>query len=139
MTEGLSWAPKRAEFLRREVWVVGITFGALVVVGLGLSYVLTWPVFWVLPTALMLSIGFLLDDIMRWRVVRQDRWEISDGQLRHDGPDGTFTVPLSEIVEVRAGVGSRIIVQLRSGRRVVLRYLPDPAQTAAQINAACPK
>ena len=87
---------------------------------------------------LYLTSGFVFDDAVRWRTARYDRWEISGGHLIHDGQDGNARIPLTEIDHAFRRLGSNVVVQLTSGQRIVLRYLPYPAEAADQINAAKP-
>lgn len=135
---GLSWAPKKSVFIRRAVIVGGVTFALLVLLGAGLSLYFSVPILWVFPTAFTLTLGFIFDDTMRWRSAQYDRWQISDGHLIHEGQDGTARIPLTEIDSAFRRLGSNVVVQLTSGQRIVLRYLPFPAETVAQINAALP-
>lgn len=136
--EGLSWAPQKNVFVRRAFIVGGFTFILLVLLGAGLSFYFSVSFLWVVPTALALTIGFIFDDTSRWRAAQYDRWEISDGHLIHEGQDGSARIPLTEIDNAFRRLGSNVVVQLISGQRIVLRYLPYPAQTAAQINEAKP-
>tara|TARA_R110002049_G_scaffold29972_2_gene102022 strand:- start:108895 stop:109335 length:441 start_codon:yes stop_codon:yes gene_type:complete len=136
MDDALSWAPQRAVFVRRSLRTAVITFAALACVGLGTSLAFDLPLSWITPTAFLLSLGFLIEDFMRWRTSRFDRWQISDHQLRHDGPDGRASVPLSEVANVFARFGNRVVIELHSGQRVMLRDLPYPVETARQIEAA---
>ncbi|AXI41102.1 hypothetical protein C1J02_03335 [Sulfitobacter sp. SK011] len=136
--DGLSWAPKKAVFVRRSLIVGGVTFALLALLGTGVSLYFDAPIFWVFPTALALTLGFIFDDILRWRAVKYDRWQISDGHLIHEGQDGSARIPLTEIDRALRRLGSNVVVQLTSGQQIVLRYLPYPAETAAQINAAKP-
>ena len=73
---------------------------------------------------------------MRWRNLRTDLWQICGGQLIHDGPDGRAQIPLSEIVSAKPQLGTRVVIKLTSGQRMLMRYLPYAAATAAQIEDA---
>ncbi|MGJ8628851.1 MAG: hypothetical protein ACSHXB_17965 [Sulfitobacter sp.] len=137
-SEGLSWAPAKSVFIRRTLIVSCITFGALLVLGAGLSFYFDLSALWVFPTALTMTLAFTFDDAMRWRTARYDRWQISDGHLIHEGQDGSARIPLDELDSAFRRFGSNVVVQLTSGQRIVLRYLPYPAETAAQINVAKP-
>ncbi|KIN62116.1 hypothetical protein Z946_972 [Sulfitobacter noctilucicola] len=132
----ISWGPSRAVFLRRVAITGGATFVALAIVGLIFCYAFALPVSWVFLVALTLTAGFVLEDAFRWRSARSDRWQMSEGYLIHEGPDGIAQVPLSEIVDVKTQFGSRVIVKLRSGQQMAIRYLPFPKATADQIAAA---
>ena len=136
--DGLSWAPQKSVFIRRAFIVGSITFVVLAALGAGLSFYFSLPVLWVIPTALTLTLGFIFDDTLRWRAAQNDRWQISDGHLIHEGQDGSARIPLTEIDSAFRRLGSNVVVQLISGQRIVLRYLPFPAETTAQINAALP-
>jgi hypothetical protein len=145
LADGLSWAPQRSVFIRRTLILGVATFLFLSILGSALWYFIQEavpfdvPVFWVAPTALLMTVGFLFDDALRWRAARLDRWQINGGYLIHDGQDGSARIPLTEIDQAFRRLGSNVVVQLRSGKRIVLRYLPYPAETAEQINAAKPK
>ncbi len=136
--DGLSWAPSRSVFIRRAVLVGSATFTLFVLLCAGVSFYFDLPYLWVIPTALTLTLGFVFDDTLRWRAARYDRWQISEGHLIHEGQDGNARIPLTQIDAAFRRLGSNVVVQLTSGQRIVLRYLPFPAETAAQINAAKP-
>lgn len=139
----LSWAPQRSVFIRRALIVSSFTFGLF---ALAAAYPLfigsQTPIMprvliaWVLPIALMFTIGYVFDDVLRWRSARLDRWKINDGHLIYEGLDGTAMVPLTDIRHVKNGIGSRVVISLISGKRIVMRYMPFPTETARQIEAA---
>jgi hypothetical protein len=126
----------RRVFLRRVAISAFITFAALTAVAMTFSVYFELPVAWVFLFAAALTLGFVLEDVMHWRSVCTDRWQISDGMLIHDGDDGRAQIPLSEITSAKTQFGSRVIVKLTSGQRIPMRYLPYPAATAEQIIAA---
>lgn len=138
LSDGLSWAPKRTVFLRQTFkrglltflffMLPTLLFGSYVP-----SYLLLGSIF-----PLVLTVFFFFDDVMRWRGVRNERWQIQENYLVHEGPDGNARMPLSGINKAFTRFGGRVIVQLTSGQSIVLRYLPFPRETAAQINAALP-
>ncbi len=134
--DGISWAPARRIFVRRVMISASITFAALVAVALGFSLYFGLPTGWAFLVALTLTCIFVLEDAMHWRSTRMDRWQIEAGQLIHDGADGRAQVPLSEVAQVHTQFGSRVVITLRSGQRMVLRYLPFPGVVADQIRAA---
>lgn len=134
--DGLSWAPSRKRFLRRVSITSALTFIALAIVLLLTSRSTGLPIHWALVIALIGTLGFAIEDLMRWRVARGDLWQLSEGQLIHDGPEGRAQVPLSEVASVKVQFGTRVVVKLNSGQRIAMRYLPYPAQTAEQITAA---
>jgi len=136
MTSRLSWAPQRAVFLRRAAVTALFTFLALMAVGLLLSFYTDLPFLWVIPTALLLTAGFLFDDALRWRASKYDRWHLEGGHLIHEDGDGTAQLPLSEIDRVFTRFGGRVVVELSSGQRIAIGYLPYPAKTAETIEAA---
>lgn len=138
MSSGLSWAPNRRVYLRSTALTALGTATALVVLGLGVSLYFALTPLWVFPTAALLAAGFVIDDAVRWRSHKYDRWEISDGHLIHEGEDGTATTPLSELDNAFARWGNRVIIELRSGQRMMLRYVAFPEQAAAQILSARP-
>ncbi len=127
--------PTRAVFVRRSLMTGALTFGMLVIVGLAVSAVMDLPLFWTLPVAAMMTLGFFIDDSLRWRAHKYDRWEIAEGHLLHADLEGTLTIPLAEIDEVMTRLGNRVILQLSSGQRIALRYLPFPEHAARDIRA----
>ena len=133
---GLSWAPSHRVFLRRAMISALLTFAALGAAGILFSFFAPLPVGWALVVALILTLGFMLDDVMRWRSARTDRWQIEGGLLIHEGPDGHAQIPLSEIDSIATQFGSRVTVKLVSGQRIAMRYLAYPREIAAQIEAA---
>lgn len=136
MMPGLSWAPKRAVFLRRAAITSMVTFVVLMALGFLLSIYTALPFLWVIPTALLLTAGFLFDDALRWRTSKYDRWHLDGGQLIHEGTDGTAQLPLGEIDRVFTRYGGRVVVELSSGQRIAMGYLPFPKKTAQAIEAA---
>lgn len=136
MMAGLSWAPQRAVFLRRAAITALVTFLLLLALGLLLSFYTDLPFLWVIPTALLLTAGFLFDDALRWRNSKYDRWHLDAGYLIHDGSDGTAQLPLAEIDRVFTRFGGRVVVVLSSGQRIAMGYLPFPTKTAQAIEAA---
>ncbi|MEW9919731.1 hypothetical protein AB2B41_08955 [Marimonas sp. MJW-29] len=132
----LSWAPVRRVFLRRVLIRSAMTFAALLAVVLLFAIFATLPAGWGLLGAAILTAGFAIEDLLRWRNARADLWQISDGHFLHDDIDGRLQVPLSEIADARHQFGGRVTVRLHSGQRIVMRYLPFPAETAAQLRAA---
>ncbi|SFD56578.1 hypothetical protein SAMN04488523_101354 [Sulfitobacter brevis] len=135
----LSWAPKRDVFLRRSLMLGMATFAILAGVGLIASSLLELPLAWVLPVGALLTLGFLVDDILRWRTYKFDRWQISDGHLLHEDRDGSVSIPLGDIRKVMTRIGNRVVVELASGQRITLRYLPFPTETAEQIRDRLPR
>ena len=138
MTPELSWAPRRDVFMRRSLTTAAVTFAMLVLAGIIGSVVMDLPLLWTLPVAALLTLGFLVDDALRWRAQKYDRWSIVEGHLHHTDQDGTASIPLDQITQVVTRFGNRVVLHLRSGERIVMRYLPFPAETAAQIRALLP-
>lgn len=134
--DGPSWVPSRTVFLRRVGLSSAITFAALLAVAMAVSVFLDLPVAWGFVGAAILTCGFVIEDLARWRVARGDRWQISGGHLIHDGAEGRAQIPLTEIASVKTQFGSRVIVKLASGQRIAMRYLPYAEATASQIDAA---
>lgn len=134
--DGITWAPSRSVFLRRVLLSSVLTFAGLSAVAITFSAFASLPIGWAFTVAFILTLGFVIEDVMRWRNARTDRWQLSEGQLIHDGPDGRSHVPLSEVVSAKHQFGGRVIVKLKSGQRIAIRYLPFPIQTAEQIDAA---
>ena len=124
--------------MKRALNVGSTTFILFLLLGAAVSYYFGLPYLWVFPTAITLTLGFIFDDTLRWRAVKYDRWQIEDGHLIHHGQDGSARIPLTDIDMAFRRLGSNVVVQLTSGQRIVLRYLPYPSQTAEQINAARP-
>lgn len=138
MSDGQSWAPRKEVFIRRAAATAAVTFGFLLVMGLALAFFADLPLLWVIPPALLLTAGFFFDDALRWRASKYDRWQIEEGHFLHHGLDGTARVPLAEIDRVFTRFGGRVVVQLRSGQRIAMRYLPYPEKAAQAIDAARP-
>lgn len=113
-----------------------LTFAALLAVVVIFGVYADLPVSWGILGAAILTLGFAIEDLLRWRNARADLWQISDGHFLHDDPDGRLQVPLSEIADAHHQFGGRVTVRLHSGQRIVMRYLPFPAETAAQLRAA---
>lgn len=134
--DGISWAPARAVFLRRVGLTSAVTFVALLAAAIVFSVSFDLPVAWGFLVAATLTLGFVIEDLARWRAARNDRWQISGGHLIHDGAEGRAQIPLTEIASVKTQFGSRVIVKLNSGQRIAMRYLPYAAATASQIDAA---
>jgi hypothetical protein len=134
----LSWTPKRSVFLRRIAVLACATFFGLTLIGLVSSLTFDLPLRWILPTAALLSLGFLIDDLVSWRSARFDRWLLREGKLIHEGPEGTAMVPMNEVARISTRFGGPVIVHLKDGRRLALRYLPHPTETAGQIATFLP-
>ncbi|MCX7558782.1 hypothetical protein OS190_04330 [Sulfitobacter sp. F26204] len=132
----ISWAPSRRVFLRRVAISTAITFVGLAAVGLAFAVYFNLSTAWAFLISATLTLGFVVEDMMRWRNLRTDIWQISEGQFIHDGPDGRSQLPLSEIVSAKPQLGSRVVIKLASGQRMLMRYLPYAAATAAQIEEA---
>ena len=139
LADGLSWAPQKSVFIRRALVAGAVTFVILLALCVGLSVYFGAPFLWAFPTALILTLGFTFDDTMRWRAARYDRWQICSAHLIHEGQDGSARIPLTDIDHAFRRLGSNVVVELSSGQRIALRYLPYPAETVAQINAAKPR
>ena len=138
MKPALAWTPSRNVYLRRALiigaatfvvfvllcWLMGFGQGQFVPVGLGLP--------------LALTLVFLLEDALRWRALRNEHWQVADGHLLHDGPDGRAMIPLADIDSVSKRFGN-VVIRLASGQRILMRYLPDPDDVVTQLIAASPK
>ena len=123
-------------FLRRVILAGTVTFVALSLIGIAYAAYHTLPYVWAVLVALALTLGFVFEDVMRWRSVNSDQWRIEDRHLVHEGDEGRAQLPLSEITEIKCQFGSRVILKLSSGQRIAMRYLPDAERVAAQIRAA---
>lgn len=134
--EGISWAPVRRVFLRRVAINAMLTFIGLAAVAFACSVYFNVPRAWGFLAAGTLASGFLIEDLTRWRTLRHDLWQISEGLLVYDGPDGRSQIALSEIISAKAQFGTRVVIKLVSGQRMLMRHLPYAAATAAQIEAA---
>jgi len=139
MAPELSWAPKKQIFVRRSLMTGAGTFALLVILGGIVSTVVGWSLFWTLPVAAMLTLGFFIDDSLRWRAYKYDSWQISDGHLLHEDQNGTVSISLHEVDKVVVHMGHRVVLHLKSGQRIPLRYLPFADETASQIRALLPK
>ena len=136
MYEDLSWAPKRAVFVRRTLVLGAATFLVFMALALGVTQSARQYLMVSLLMPFVLTVIFFIDDFLRWRHIREERWQISEGHLIHDGPDGRAAIALSEIAAVERRLGGAVLVRLHSNQRILLRYLPYPAETAEQINSA---
>ena len=125
-------------FLRRTVVVAAVTLLCLVCIGLALSRANGFSISWIWPTSALLTLGFLFDDVFRWRIARLDRWMILEGHLHHQDSSGTATIPLDKIESVHSRFGSRIVLCLTSGQKLELRFLRDAKSVATQIDALLP-
>lgn len=138
MPAELSWVPKREVFIRRSLTAGAVTFVLLALAVAAISTVIDLKLLLTLPIAALLTLGFLIDDALNWRRQKYDRWEIMEGHLHHTDQDGTASIPLDRIDSAFTRFGNRVILQLGSGERMVMRYLPFPKDTAAQIRALLP-
>ena len=134
--DGISWTPSRRVFLRRVAFSAALTFLGLVAVAMAFSVYFALPRTAIILGAGTLTLVFVIEDLMRWRSLRGDLWQISDGQLIYDGPDGRAHIPLSEIVSAKVQFGTRVLIKLTSGQRMLMRYLPYAKATAEKIEAA---
>ncbi len=135
--QALSWAPSRAVFLRRVVLAGILTFAALAMLGVGVALLTGLSELQMIAAAFSLSLAFAAEDAVNWQNAKDDRWQIDRGLLIHDGPDGRTQIPLTKVAKVRKTWTGRVLITLASGQKVLIRYLPYPRQTAAQIEAAC--
>lgn len=134
--DGISWAPSRRIFLRRVAITAALTFLGLATVALVCSVYFGLPRAWGFWGAGLLALGFMIEDLLRWRILRSDLWQISQGQLVYDGPDGRSQISLSDIDSARVQWGTRVVITLTSGQRMLMRHLPYAAATAEQIETA---
>lgn len=134
--EGISWAPSRRVFLRRVLINAVLTCIALMIVIGGFLYWMSLPMRWGFVGAVFITIGFAIEDILRWRRAKSDLWQIAGGLLIHDGAEGRSQIPLSEINSVTAQIGNRVSVTLITGLTIPMRYLAFPTQIADLINRA---
>ena len=134
MSEGHAWAPQRAVFVRRSLILGAVTF----VIFLALTLFVTMGIWHYLVISAVLTLILFMEDFIRWRQVRDERWQIVDGQLIHDGTDGRAAIPLSEITSVKRRLGNAVVIELRSNQRIMMRYLAVPAQIVDHINTARP-
>lgn len=134
--DGISWVPSRRVFLRRVAITAMLTFLGLASVAFACSMYFDLPGAWGGLGAGVLALGFMVDDLTRWRNLRNELWQISEGQLIYDGLDGRSQIALSEIVSAKVQFGTRVLIKLTSGQRMVMRHLPYAAATAEQIEAA---
>lgn len=134
--DALSWAPSRAIFLRRVALSGAVTFVALAAVGMIVAGMAGLPMIWLVLAAFGLSLGFVMEDAVRWQAAKFDHWQIDGNLLLHDGPEGRAQIALSEINSVKTTMSGRVQIKLTSGQRMLIRYLPFPKAATAQINAA---
>lgn len=127
--------PHRAVFLRRMLVRAGLTFVFLMIPVLigAASFRGLLPAV-VLP--LVLALIFLLEDALRWRTVRFERWRIDGAHLIYEGAEGQAQIPLSDITAVTRRIGGRVVLTLRSGQHLMMRYLPFPDEIAEALRSA---
>ena len=138
MTPDPVWQPARAVFVRRALINAALTLViAAAILLLITTYLDTTPLV-ALFLALIAAFAGLFEDIMRWRRVRAERWQIDMPHLVHDGADGIAMIPLGDIAQTRIRRGGTTLVELRSGQRIAIRYLADPDSLIAALNAGRP-
>ena len=129
------WVPSRAVYVRRTANVSLLTFGfflipaAMIFANGGQFRMLG------LLMPLAMTLIFVIEDFSKWRMVRREEWHIEDGHLIHFGPDGRAMIALAEIGKAKRRFGGAVAVELHSGQRILMRYLPDPDAVAHHINA----
>jgi hypothetical protein len=137
MSEALAaWAPALPVFMRRSAIAGALTVLVMALAGWAVGAATGfWQILYIGPVlALAYNTGF--DDPARWRAARQNRWHLRSDALIHHGPEGEARIPLTEITDVRTRLGWSVVVILRSGMRINIAYVEDPAGIAAQILAA---
>lgn len=135
----LSWVPNRAVFLKRAMLTAIVTFVALLFAGVAASIYLDLRYIWALPSALLITLGFFIEDLLRWRATKYDHWGIDDGYLVHEGQEGTVRIPLTEVADVFTRFGGHVVIVLTSGKRILVSYQPFPKQTAKAIAGRKPE
>jgi hypothetical protein len=137
MSDALAaWAPERRVFVRRCVIVGGLTFGVMALAGWAIGAATGfWQILYVAPV-LALAYNIAFEDPARWRAARQNRWHLRSDVLIHHGPEGEVRISLAEIADVHMRLGWSVVLFLRSGLRIRMAYVRDPAGIAAQILAA---
>jgi hypothetical protein len=138
MPADLSWVPKREVYIRRSLTTGAATFVLLALAVTAISTAIDLRLLLTLPIAGLMTLAFLVDDALRWRSQKYERWEIIEGHLHHTDQDGTASIPMDQIDDVFIRFRTRVILQTRSGERIMMRYLPFPNETAAQIRALLP-
>lgn len=118
--------PDRATYIRDHTWLA-----ALGMVGaVGVLYLLGNPDYWVGAPAALLAVGvrgaYLASEALT------DRWDLTDRRLL--GP-AQRAIPLADIAAVRR-IGSAVQVVTAGGDKHLLKYLAQPADVQARIEAA---
>lgn len=136
MTAAMVWSPSRAVFLRRALINAALTFPAFVLLARFTNYPQGQFLLLGVGLPLVLTLIFFMDDALRWRRVRDEQWELADGQLIHEGPEGLATISLGEIEDVFKRFGGTVIIAFTSRQRVAMRYLPEPDDVVMTLHAA---
>ena len=139
MTSLAAWQPDRRVFLRRAAVNAALTF--LIAWALLLALSSYWQIDWRVGFALaLIAAGTgLYEDLIRWRRVKAEHWQIERPHLIHDGADGRAMIALSEIEQVRVRFGGTLVVKLRSGQRILMRYLEAPNRIAQALAPPSPR
>lgn len=137
MSEALAaWSAALPVFVRRCAVVGLLTLGVMVLAGWAIGTLTGyWQVLYAGPV-LALAYNIAFEDPARWRVARASRWYLRSDALIHEGPEGEMRIPLDEIADARKRLGWSVVLFLRSGQRVRMPYVAEPAAIAAQILAA---
>lgn len=134
MADKLSWSPDYRVFLLGNLCVTIVTFTAFI--GFGWFVLQPYNIS-IASTALLAALvsgAFTIDDVLRWRSVKYDRWWIQNGHFYYEGQEGTGVIPMTEITKARAGFGNRVIIEIASSQQIMMRYLPRTGQIAKNIN-----
>lgn len=138
MADRLSWTPDYRIFLLGNLRVTVVTFAAFI----GFGWVILQPysisIANVALLAALVSGAFTIDDVLRWRSVKYDRWWIENGHFYYEGQDDAGVVPVTDITDTRPRLGNRVMIEMASGQQIVMRYLPKPSQVAKSIDAQKP-
>lgn len=138
MTSALAWSPSRRVFIRRALINAALTFAAFVVLTIFTSPPQAQFLLLGVGLPLVLTLILTLEDAMRWRRLRDEQWEIDDGNLVHDGPDGRAMIPLADIEGVQKRLGGAVMIRLKSRQRVLMRYLETPGDVVTALNTTRP-
>ncbi|MEQ6248907.1 hypothetical protein ABMC89_08450 [Sulfitobacter sp. HNIBRBA3233] len=128
-----AWRPSLSVYVK-HVALVGVATLAVMAaagwaIGVATGY---WQALYAGP-AMALVYFVLFDDPLRWRSIRQTRWQLTTETLTHGFPDGEESIPLADVVDVRSRLGHSVVAFLRGGMRVRISYVEDPSEIAAQI------
>jgi hypothetical protein len=137
MSAAPAWSPSWGVFRRRVGLNAALTFAGFAILTMSVDAARGFSPLLQIFMPFVLTLILMLDDFLKWRRVRSESWQIEDGHLMHEGPDGRAMIPLSEIDRVTGRFG-HVVIRLTSGQHITMRYLPGPDGVMTQLDAARP-